>query len=194
MDVHISSHWYDIVHFGPRSSWLCFWTLSKRRYTNGYIVHTYKLMILPTSSQCGTLVAHLTILPSNKGPPSLPSNDHPSVHSLPTKILHSRLHCVGVRTCPWSIKRALPDSRACSILVNSSSLCWGQDMSVKHSEHTSYPIELIHGSHHELTMSTIFIWYFEDFIHMAKSESWLWYGHHISPHWYDIVHFGSKPS
>ncbi|KAJ6902126.1 hypothetical protein NC651_019790 [Populus alba x Populus x berolinensis] len=64
------------------------------------IVHPYIPMILPTSSQCGTLVVYPTILPSNKGPPSLPSNDHSSVHSLPTRILHSLFHRVGVRTRP----------------------------------------------------------------------------------------------
>jgi hypothetical protein len=37
-------------------------------------VHLYISMILPISSQCGTLVVYPTILPSNKGPPSLPSN------------------------------------------------------------------------------------------------------------------------
>jgi len=34
----------------------------------------YIPMILSISSQCGTLVVYPTILPSNKGPPSLPSN------------------------------------------------------------------------------------------------------------------------
>src|ERR1700722_20175597 len=51
-------------------------------------VHPYILMILPTSSQCGTLVIYPTILPSNKGPSSL-SNEYSSVHSLPTRILRS---------------------------------------------------------------------------------------------------------
>ena len=63
-------------------------------------VHPYIPMILPISSQCRTLVVYPTILPSNKGPPSLPSNDHSFVHSLPTRILHSPLHRVKVRTRP----------------------------------------------------------------------------------------------
>ena len=24
---HISPQWYDIVHFGPKPSWICFWAL-----------------------------------------------------------------------------------------------------------------------------------------------------------------------
>jgi hypothetical protein len=40
-----------------------------------------------------------------------PQTDHSSVHSLPTRILYSLLHRVGVRTRPWSIRRALPDLR-----------------------------------------------------------------------------------
>ena len=48
-------------------------------YSKGLIpmeifVHPYIPMILPISSQCGTLIVYPTILPSNKGPPSLPSN------------------------------------------------------------------------------------------------------------------------
>ena len=72
-------------------------------------VHPYIPMILPTSSQCGTLVVYPTILPSNKGPSSLPSNDYPSVHSLPTRILHSNaLEAHALHGAP-------PVSRACSI-------------------------------------------------------------------------------
>jgi len=71
-------------------------------------VHPYIPMILPTSSQCGTLFVYPTILPSNKGPSSLPSNDYPSVHSLPTRILRSNAleaHALHGTT---------PTSRACS--------------------------------------------------------------------------------
>ena len=72
-------------------------------------VHPYIPMILPTSSQCGTLVVYPTILPSNKGPSSLPSNDYPSVHSLPTRILRSNaLEAHALHGTP-------PASRACSI-------------------------------------------------------------------------------
>ena len=72
-------------------------------------VHPYIPMILPTSSQCGTLVVYPTILPSNKGPLSLPSNDYPSVHSLPTRILRSNaLEAHALHGTP-------PASRACSI-------------------------------------------------------------------------------
>ena len=73
-------------------------------------VHPYIPMILPTSSQCGTLVVYLTILPSNKGPPSLPSNDHPSVHSLPTRILRSNA------LEAHALYGVSPASRDCSIL------------------------------------------------------------------------------
>ena len=34
---HISPQWYDIVHFGPKPSWICFWTYPKRPHTNGDI-------------------------------------------------------------------------------------------------------------------------------------------------------------
>jgi len=73
-------------------------------------VHPYIPMILPTSSQCGTLVVYPTILPSNKGPSSLPSNDYPSAHSLPTRILRSNaLEAHALHGAPLA-------SRACSIL------------------------------------------------------------------------------
>jgi hypothetical protein len=58
------------------------------------------------------LVVYPTILPSNKGPPSLSSNrSFIRPLSLPTRSLHSLLHRVGIRTRPWSIRRALPDLR-----------------------------------------------------------------------------------
>ena len=83
-------------------------------YPKGFIpieifVHPYILMILLISIQCGTLVVYPTILPSNKGPPSLPSNDHPSVHFLPTRILLSNaLEAHALHGAP-------PASRACPI-------------------------------------------------------------------------------
>ena len=111
-------------------------------------VHPYIPMILPTSSQCGTLVVYPTILPSNKGPSSLPSNDYPSIHSLPTRILRSNaLEAHALHGAP-------PASRACSIpgqLLFTSSPCWDQDTSMKNPEHTACLTELIHGSHREIT-------------------------------------------
>ena len=72
-------------------------------------VHPYIPMIFPISSKCGTLVVFPTILPSNKRPLSLPSNDYPSVHFLPTRILHSNaLEAHTLHGTP-------PVSRACSI-------------------------------------------------------------------------------
>jgi len=72
-------------------------------------VHPYIPMILPISSQCGTLVVYPTILPSNKGPPSLPSN--------------------------WSFIRPLSTNQDSSF---STSSCWGQDTSMKHPESTTW--------------------------------------------------------
>jgi hypothetical protein len=34
---HLSPHWYDIVHFGPKPSWICSWAIPKRPHTNGDI-------------------------------------------------------------------------------------------------------------------------------------------------------------
>lgn len=39
---HITPHWYNNVHFGPRRSCHCIWTLPKRPHINGDIAHTYK--------------------------------------------------------------------------------------------------------------------------------------------------------
>jgi len=75
-------------------------------------VHPYIPMILPTSSQCGTLFVYPTILPLNKGPSSLPSNDYPSAGFSP-------LYQLGFSTpmrwkhMPYMV--APPVSRACSI-------------------------------------------------------------------------------
>jgi hypothetical protein len=71
-------------------------------------VHPYIPMILPTSSQCGTLVVYPTILPSNKGPPRLPSNQ--------------------------SFIRPLSNNQDSSF---STSPCWGQDTSMKHPDSTT---------------------------------------------------------
>jgi len=70
---------------------------------------------------------------------------------------------------------------------------------MKHLEHTAYPIELIHGLHRDWGPTTFL------FGIPRIHPSWLTpgpgsdttckdYGHHLSPHWYDIVHFGPKPS
>jgi hypothetical protein len=72
-------------------------------------VHPYIPMILPISSQCGTLVVYPTILPSNKGPPSLPSNR--------------------------SFIRPLSTNQDSSF---STSPCWGQNTSMKHPESTTW--------------------------------------------------------
>jgi len=34
---HLSPHWYDIVHFGPKPSWICSWAIPKKPHTNGDI-------------------------------------------------------------------------------------------------------------------------------------------------------------
>jgi len=34
---HLSPHWYDIVHFGPKPSWICSRAIPKRPHTNGDI-------------------------------------------------------------------------------------------------------------------------------------------------------------
>jgi hypothetical protein len=72
-------------------------------------VHLYIPMILPISSQCGTLVVYPTILPSNKGPPSLSSNR--------------------------SFIRPLSTNQDSSF---STSPCWDQDTSMKHPESTTW--------------------------------------------------------
>jgi hypothetical protein len=83
-------------------------------------VHPYIPMILPSFSQCGTLFVYptiRTILPSNKGPLSHPSNNHPSVHSLPTRILHSLptriFHSTALEA--HALHGVPPVLRACSI-------------------------------------------------------------------------------
>ena len=66
---------------------------------------------------------------------------------------------------------------------------------------TAYPIELIHGLHCDLFGGP------PPFVRHSEDSSIIWltpgqgsdttyrdYGHHLSPHWYDIVHFGPKPS
>ena len=152
-------------------------------------VHPYIPMILPTSSQCGTLVVYPTILPSNKGPSSLPSNDYPSVHSLPTRILRSNaleahaLH--GSTTCLESLlhPRSTPLHR---VFPNTS---------MKNPEHTACLTELIHrltGAHH---LCSAFLGFIDLGNLELGSDTTGWdFGHHISPQWYDIFHFGPKPS
>ncbi|KAK2658159.1 hypothetical protein Ddye_004692 [Dipteronia dyeriana] len=92
-----SPHWYDIVRFGSSPHGFALGSLPKRPHTNGDYFHTYIPKIIPMSSQCGTLVAHPTILPSNKGPSlssrsGLPSSDHQSVNvrgTTPSRLLLS---------------------------------------------------------------------------------------------------------
>ena len=45
---HLSPYWYDIVHFGPKPSWICSWAIPKRSHTNGDICPS--LIIYPWSS------------------------------------------------------------------------------------------------------------------------------------------------
>ena len=110
--------------------------------------------------------------------------------SLPTRILRSNaleahaLH--GSTTCLESLlhPRSTPLHRV-----------GRQNTSMKNLEHTACLTELIHrltGAHH--LCST-----FRGFIHLGYlelgSDTTCWdSGHHISPQWYDIVHFGPKPS
>ena len=65
---------------------------------------------------------------------------------------------------------------------------------MKNQEHTACLAELIHGligAHHLCSA-------FRGFIHLGNFEpgydtTCKDAGHHISPQWYDIVHFGPKP-
>ena len=75
-------------------------------------VHPYMPMILPTSNQCGTLFVYPTILPSNKGPSSLPSNDYPSAGFSP---LYQPGFSAPMRWKHTPYMVAPPVSRACSI-------------------------------------------------------------------------------
>ena len=50
----LTPHWYDIVHFGPKPSWICSWVLPKRPHTNGVLSPTYMPMIFSIHSRCGT--------------------------------------------------------------------------------------------------------------------------------------------
>ena len=108
----------------------------------------------------------------------------------------SPLQCVGSTRLTW--KHHLPRELALS-QVNSSSPCWDQDTSMKNPEHTACLTELIHGSHRDITRVHHLRLAFQGFIHLANFESrsdttCKDSGHHISPQWYDIVHFGPKPS
>jgi len=163
-------------------------------------VHPYIPMILPISSQCGTLVIYPTILPSNKGPPSLPSNR--------------------------SFIRPLSTNQDS---LFSTSPCWGQDTSMKHQENTTWlesflfflgqllftvlgsgHVHEASGAHRLYNRADSWITSWLEAHHLLFGiprihPSWLTlghgsdttckdYGHHLSPHWYDIVHFGPKPS
>ena len=129
-------------------------------------VHPYIPMILPTSSQCGTLVVYPTILSSNKGPPSLPSNDHIHLSTQPRFfILYFTVLGLGHVHEAFGEHTANPN-RADSRITSWSN--WGP------------PSLRIHPPW--LTLG-------------QDSDTTCWdYGQHLSPHWYDIVHFGPKPS
>jgi hypothetical protein len=101
-------------------------------------VYPYIPMILPTSSQCGTLVVYPTILPSNKGPLSLPSN-----RSFIRLLSTNQDSSFSTSPC-WDQDTSMkhPESTtwlesSFSFYVNSSSPCWDQDTSMKHLEHTA---------------------------------------------------------
>ena len=109
---HISPQWYDIVHSGPKPSWICSWALPPKGLIPMEIfVHPYIPMILPTSNQCGTLFVYPTILPSNKGPLSLPSNDYLSARFSP---LYQPGFSAPMRWKHTPYMVAPPVSRACS--------------------------------------------------------------------------------
>ena len=109
---HISPQWYDIVHFGPKALMDLFLGFTPKGLIPMEIfVHPYIPMILPTSSQCGTLVIYPTILPSNKGPSSLPQNDYPSAGFSP---LYQPGFSAPMHWKHTTYMVAPPVSRACS--------------------------------------------------------------------------------
>jgi len=128
-------------------------------------VYPYIPMILPTSSQCGTLVVYPTILPSNKGPPSLPSN-RSFIRPLSTSqdSSFSTSPCWGQDTSMKHPKSTTWLGEFLLFLGQPSSPCWDQDTFMKHLEHTTYPIELIHGLHRDWEPTT-FCSAFRGFIH-----------------------------
>jgi len=93
-----------------------------------------------------------------------------SIHPLSTNQ-DSLLQCVGSTCLTW--KHHLPRELALT--------------------------ELIHRSHHDITGAHHLRSTFQGFIHLDNFElgsdtTCKDSGHHISPQWYDIVHFGPKPS
>ena len=94
---------------------------------------------------------------------------------------------------------ALPALRACSIPGQLLFTVLGPGHVHEESGAHACLTELIHGSHHDITGAHHLRSTFRGFIHLANfghgsdttcKDS----GHHISPQWYDIVHFGPKPS
>ena len=107
---------------------------------------------------------------------------------------------LGFRTRPWSIQRALPDLRVFLLFL-------GQLLfTVLGSGH----IHEASGAHRLSNRADPWITSWLGAHHLLFGiprihPSWLtlgpgsdttcWdYGHHLSPHWYDIVHFEPKPS
>jgi hypothetical protein len=129
-----------------------------------------------------------------------PQTDHSSVHSLPTRILYSLFHRVGVRTRPWCIRRALPDLRVFLLfLVQLLFTVLGSghvhEASGAHrlSNRANPWITSWLGAHHLLfKIPRIYpLWLT---LGPGSDTTCKDYGHHLSLHWYDIVHFEPKPS
>lgn len=79
--LHISNIFsmYDIVHLRHNFSWFFLWFHPKSFIPMEFQFLTYIPVIFSFASQCGTLVALLTILSSNEGRPVHPSNSHLSM-------------------------------------------------------------------------------------------------------------------
>jgi len=163
-------------------------------------VHPYIPMILPISSQCGTLVVYPTILPSNKGPPSLPSN-----RSFIRPLSTNQDSSFSTSPC-WGSEHVHEASRE-HYLTWEFLLFLGQLLfTVLGSGH----VHEASGAHRLSNRADPWITSWLGAHHLLFSiprihPSWLTpgpgsdttckdYGHHLSPHWYDIVHFEPKPS
>ena len=125
-------------------------------------VHPYIPMILPTSSQCGTIWSY-----TQQSSPQ--TKDH---RASPQTIIHpSTLYQLGFSApMRWKhtpyMEHHLPRELALS-QVNSSSPCWDQDTSMKNPEHTACLTELIHGSHRDITGAHHLRSTFRGFIHFG---------------------------